>query len=118
MQAYENAQGNRDAQLKVSELESQLTDIRTRMTEKIEESERESSTAKRAQEEASILRKKIDKYKTREQSSLGDEVLLEEIKMYKVRMYNNCTYIWVVYVLQYIIQYVFEMMGFAPVCVL
>ena len=37
----------------------------------------------------SILRRKVDKYKNREQSTMGDEVLLEEIRMYKVRR-TNC----------------------------
>ena len=31
------------------------------------------------------LRRKLDKYKAREWMSLGDEVLMEEIKVYKVR---------------------------------
>ena len=84
-QAYESAQGTRDAQLKISELDSQLSEVRSKISEKTEECERESNAAKRAQEDATLLRKKVDKYKNREQSSLGDEVLLEEIKMYKVR---------------------------------
>ena len=34
------------------------------------------------------LKKKLEKYKSREWMAAGDEVLLEEIKMYKVRASN------------------------------
>ena len=39
----------------------------------------------RAQEEVSSLKRKLEKYKTREWAASGDEVLLEEIKTYKVK---------------------------------
>lgn len=35
-------------------------------------------------EEIASLKRKLDKYKSREWMAAGDEVLLEEIKMYKV----------------------------------
>ena len=38
----------------------------------------------RANEEATTFRKRIEKYKNRENASIADEVLLEEIKTYKV----------------------------------
>ena len=38
----------------------------------------------RCQEEMAGLRRKLERYKTREWASAGDEVLLEEIKTYKV----------------------------------
>ena len=38
----------------------------------------------RANEEAATFRKRIEKYKNRENASIADEVLLEEIKTYKV----------------------------------
>ena len=38
----------------------------------------------RANEETSTFRKRIEKYKNRENASIADEVLLEEIKSYKV----------------------------------
>ena len=39
----------------------------------------------RCQEEVVVLKRKLDKYKSREWIASSDEVLLEEIKMYKVR---------------------------------
>jgi E3 ubiquitin-protein ligase BRE1 len=39
----------------------------------------------RCQEEVSVLKRKLDKYKSREWMASSDEVLLEEIKTYKVR---------------------------------
>lgn len=38
----------------------------------------------RSVEEIASLKRKLDKYKSREWMAAGDEVLLEEIKMYKV----------------------------------
>ena len=76
-------------QLKVEEVETHLQEARSRVAEKMDECEKESNLLRRAQEEVSILRRKVDKYKNREQSTMGDEVLLEEIRMYKVRT-TNC----------------------------
>jgi len=39
----------------------------------------------RSQEEVSSLKRKLEKYKSREWAATSDEVLLEEIKTYKVR---------------------------------
>ena len=75
-------------QLKVEEVEAHLQEARSRVAEKMDECEKESNLLRRAQEEVSILRRKVDKYKNREQSTMGDEVLLEEIRMYKVRRAN------------------------------
>ncbi len=38
----------------------------------------------RSVEEVASLKRKLEKYKSREWMAAGDEVLLEEIKMYKV----------------------------------
>ena len=76
-------------QLKVEVVETHLQEARSRVAEKMDECEKESNLLRRAQEEVSILRRKVDKYKNREQSTMGDEVLLEEIRMYKVRR-TNC----------------------------
>lgn len=78
-------------QLRVEEVESHLQEARSRVAEKMDECEKESSQLRRTQEEVSVLRKKVDKYKNREQSTMGDEVLLEEIRMYKVRKVNCVT---------------------------
>ncbi len=40
----------------------------------------------RSVEEVGALKRKLEKHKSREWMTAGDEVLLEEIKMYKVRM--------------------------------
>ena len=40
----------------------------------------------RSVEEVAGLKRKLEKYKSREWMASGDEVLLEEIKMYKVRI--------------------------------
>ena len=44
-----------------------------------------SCTLSRSQEEVSSLKRKLEKYKSREWAATSDEVLLEEIKTYKVR---------------------------------
>ena len=38
----------------------------------------------RSQEDVASLKRKLEKYKSREWMAAGDEVLLEEIKMYRV----------------------------------
>ena len=75
-------------------METHLQEARARVAEKMDECEKESSLLRRAQEEVAILRKKVDKYKNREQSTMGDEVLLEEIRMYKVRRANCVACFW------------------------
>ena len=44
----------------------------------------------RSLEEVGTLKRKLDKYKTREWMTAGDEVLLEEIKVYKVSHDLSC----------------------------
>ena len=44
----------------------------------------------RSVEEVAALKRKLDKYKSREWMTAGDEVLLEEIKMYKVGSIWEC----------------------------
>ena len=48
------------------------------------------SPVDRAQEEIAGLKRRLEKYKHREWASMGDEVLLEEIKTYKVGMATAC----------------------------
>ena len=43
----------------------------------------------RSMEEVGALKRKLEKYKSREWMTAGDEVLLEEIRMYKV--IQECT---------------------------
>ena len=42
----------------------------------------------RSMEEVGALKRKLEKYKSGEWMTAGDEVLLEEIRMYKVIHYN------------------------------
>ena len=53
----------------------------------------------RAQEEVTNLKRKVEKYKSREWASSSDEVLLEEIRTYKVRgteVFVHCFEVWCV----------------------
>jgi len=52
----------------------------------VEQLESMENKLQRAVEEVSTLKKRIDKYKNRESAGIADEVLLEEIKTYKVRI--------------------------------
>ena len=85
-QAYESAQSLRDVQLKVGEFDSQLNEVKCRLNQKIEDCEKEANGFRRSQEEVVSLKRKLEKFKSKDASALGDEILLEEIKMYKVRM--------------------------------
>lgn len=51
---------------------------------KVEQLENMEVKLQRANEEAATFRKRIEKYKNRENATIADEVLLEEIKTYKV----------------------------------
>ena len=50
---------------------------------KVEQLENMEVKVQRANEEAATFRKRIEKYKNRENANIADEVLLEEIKTYK-----------------------------------
>ena len=86
--AYESAQSLRDVQLKVGEFDSQLNEVKCRLNQKIEDREKEANGFRRSQEEVVPLKRKLEKFKNKDASALGDEILLEEIKMYKSKL--NC----------------------------
>ena len=44
----------------------------------------------RSQEEVASLKRKLEKYKSRDWASSSDEVLLEEIRTYKVELPTSC----------------------------
>ena len=67
-----------------SELETQLKQHVAVIGGKVEQLENVEVKLQRANEEAATFRKRIEKYKNRENASIADEVLLEEIKTYKV----------------------------------
>lgn len=49
----------------------------------------------RSQEEVASLKRKLDKYKSREWASSSDEVLLEEIRTYKVEFHTGLLLIYI-----------------------
>ena len=49
----------------------------------------------RSQEEVASLKRKLDKYKSREWASSSDEVLLEEIRSYKVEFHTGLLLIYI-----------------------
>ena len=85
-QAFDSAQSAHELTLRNSELESHLKQHAGVIDSKVEQLESMENKLQRAMEEASTVKKRIDKYKNRESASIADEVLLEEIKTYKVRI--------------------------------
>lgn len=85
-QAFDSAQSAHELTLRSSELESQLKQHTGVIDGKVEQLELMESKLQRSAEEVATLKKRIDKYKNRENASIADEVLLEEIKTYKVCM--------------------------------
>ena len=69
-----------------SELETHLKQHVTVINNKMEQLENMEVKLQRSNEEATTFKKRIEKYKNRENASIADEVLLEEIKTYKVYM--------------------------------
>jgi len=83
-QAFDSAQSAHELTLRNSELESHLKQHAGVINNKVEQLEGMENKLQRAMEEVSTLKKRIDKYKNRESAGIADEVLLEEIKTYKV----------------------------------
>ena len=72
-----------------SELEAQLKQHIAVIAGKVEQLENMEVKLQRANEEAATFRKRIEKYKNRENASIADEILLEEIKTYKVCSWSD-----------------------------
>lgn len=83
-QAFDSAQSAHELTLRNSELETQLKQHVAVIGSKVEQLENMEVKLQRANEDAATFRKRIEKYKNRENASIADEVLLEEIKTYKV----------------------------------
>ena len=47
-------------------------------------------TVCRAQEDLSSMKRKLERYKSKELTSCTDEILLEEIRTYKVQRLSHC----------------------------
>jgi len=91
-QAFDSAQSAHELTLRNSELESHLKQHVGVIDTKVEQLESMENKLQRAVEEVSTLKKRIDKYKNRESAGIADEVLLEEIKTYKVRILQLVIY--------------------------
>lgn len=83
-QAFDSAQSAHELTLRNSELETQLKQHIVVIGNKVEQLENMEQKLQRANEETTTFKKRIEKYKNRENASIADEVLLEEIKTYKV----------------------------------
>lgn len=84
LKAFDSAQSAHELTLRNSELETQLKQHIVVIGSKVEQLENMEVKLQRANEEAATFRKRIEKYKNRENATIADEVLLEEIKTYKV----------------------------------
>ena len=86
LQAFDSAQSAHELTLRNSELETHLKQHVTVISNKMEQLENMEVKLQRSNEEATTFKKRIEKYKNRENATIADEVLLEEIKTYKVRI--------------------------------
>ena len=79
--------------MRTQDLEKQLLSAQKSVQSLVEQNEKESSLVRRGQEEATGLKRKLERYKNREWGTSSDEVLLEEIKTYQVSLMANHKYI-------------------------
>uniref|UniRef100_A0A096MBI4 E3 ubiquitin protein ligase n=1 Tax=Poecilia formosa TaxID=48698 RepID=A0A096MBI4_POEFO len=82
-QAVEAAQLAEDLKVQLEHTQAKLKEIQVSVAENRTARERESSNLKRAQEDLSRLRRKLEKQKKVEVYSDADEILQEEINQYK-----------------------------------
>jgi E3 ubiquitin-protein ligase BRE1 len=86
--AQESVQTSQSLQLAVAGEEREKESHREKLRQRQEERERAAQQLRRSQEEVASLKRKLEKYKSRDWASSSDEVLLEEIRTYKVKL--NC----------------------------
>ena len=89
LQAFDSAQSAHELTLRNSELETLLKQHIAVIGNKVEQLENIETKLQRANEEATTFKKRIEKYKNRENANIADEVLLEEIKTYKVQLCSH-----------------------------
>nr|XP_056718997.1 E3 ubiquitin-protein ligase BRE1B [Euleptes europaea] len=88
--AVEAAQLAEDLKVQLEHVQCQLKEIQTCMAENRAAKEKESFNLKRAQEEISRLRRKLEKQRKVEVYADADEILQEEIKEYKAKLTCPC----------------------------
>lgn len=86
--ALESVQGQQELQMKLAEGERQLASAQEALVCKQDAWDKELQLHKRTVEEVGGLKRRLERYKSREWASCSDEVLLEEIKTYKAKL--NC----------------------------
>lgn len=90
LQAVEAAQLAEDLKVQLEHTQAKLKEIQVSVAENRTARERESSNLKRAQEDLSRLRRKLEKQKKVEVYSDADEILQEEINQYKAKLRCPC----------------------------
>uniref|UniRef100_A0A8B9RIG2 E3 ubiquitin protein ligase n=1 Tax=Astyanax mexicanus TaxID=7994 RepID=A0A8B9RIG2_ASTMX len=88
--AVEAAQLAEDLKVQLEHTQAKLKEIQTSVLENRTARERESSNLKRAQEDLSRLRRKLEKQKKVEVYTDADEILQEEINQYKAKLRCPC----------------------------
>ncbi|XP_029462667.1 E3 ubiquitin-protein ligase BRE1B isoform X2 [Rhinatrema bivittatum] len=88
--AVEAAQLAEDLKVQLENVQCKVKQIQTFMSENRTAKEKESFTLKRAQEDISRLRRKLEKQKKVEVYADADEILQEEIKEYKAKLTCPC----------------------------
>ncbi|XP_068610976.1 E3 ubiquitin-protein ligase BRE1B-like [Brachionichthys hirsutus] len=88
--AVEAAQLAEDLKVQLEHTQTKLKEIQVSVAENRTARERESSNLKRAQEDLSRLRRKLEKQKKVEVYSDADEILQEEINQYKAKLRCPC----------------------------
>ncbi|XP_061823559.1 E3 ubiquitin-protein ligase BRE1B isoform X1 [Nerophis lumbriciformis] len=88
--AVEAAQLAEDLKVQLEHTQAKLKEIQVAVAENRSARERESSNLKRAQEDLSRLRRKLEKQKKVEVYSDADEILQEEINQYKAKLRCPC----------------------------
>ncbi|XP_028263741.1 E3 ubiquitin-protein ligase BRE1B isoform X2 [Parambassis ranga] len=88
--AVEAAQLAEDLKVQLEHTQAKLKEIQVSVAENRTARERESSNLKRAQEDLSRLRRKLEKQKKVEMYSDADEILQEEINQYKAKLRCPC----------------------------
>lgn len=88
--AVEAAQLSEDLKVQVEHIVSTLRDTQSLVCDNRSAKEKESFSLKRAQEEISRLRRKLEKQKKMEVYADADQILQEEIKEYRARLTCPC----------------------------
>ena len=83
--AVESAQTAADLKLHLDKYHAQMNEAQSSLAEKSRTVQSQAFKYKRTQEEVARMRRKLERAKRIEMASSADEVLLEEIREYKVK---------------------------------